>query len=54
MRDMTKYLRPLVLLAFLTGPIVACDFDQGPAEEAGEEVDEAVNDMKRGVEDATD
>lgn len=33
--------------------LVACD-DDGPVEEAGEKVDEAINDAGRAVEDATD
>mgnify|MGYP003631018669 CR=1 FL=1 len=46
------------VLAFLLGTLAitgltGCDKD-GAMEEAGEEVDEAVSDAKRGIEDATD
>jgi hypothetical protein len=41
----------LVLLP-LAGALTACD--DGPAEKAGEAVDEAVDDAGRAVEDATD
>jgi len=46
----------LIALAFLASTIslAACDEADGPAEKAGEAVDEAVNDTKRAVEDATD
>lgn len=39
-------------LAFGALPLTGCD--DGPAEDAGEKVDEAAKDAKRGVEDATD
>lgn len=47
-------LRPLALVAFLALAgfgLVACD--DGPAEEAGEAVDDAVDDAGDAVEDAT-
>ncbi|HEY9568066.1 MAG TPA: hypothetical protein VIR38_08240 [Thalassobaculum sp.] len=34
--------------------LVACDEADGPAEQAGQAVDEAVQDTKRAVEDASD
>ena len=44
----------LVLGAFLSlGLISGCE-DKGPVEEFGEKVDEAANDAKRKIEDATD
>jgi hypothetical protein len=41
-----------VVLVPLAGALTACD--EGPAEKAGEAVDEAVNDASRAVEDAAD
>ncbi len=40
----------------LTGSLAlaGCEEDDGPAEEAGEAIDEAVQDTERAVEDATD
>ena len=40
-------------VCFGTAGLTACD-QEGPAEQAGERVDKAVKDAKRGVEDATD
>lgn len=34
--------------------LASCDEPDGPAEKAGEAIDEAVQDTKRAVEDATD
>ena len=34
--------------------LTACDASDGPAEQAGEKVDEAIQDTKRAVDDATD
>jgi hypothetical protein len=48
MSNFTKYLLALSLGALLVG----CD--KGPAEEAGEDIDEAVQDVRRSVDDATD
>lgn len=42
----------LLASTFMLG-LTACD-DQGPLEEAGEEVDEAVEDTGDAIEDATD
>ena len=50
-------LKQLVLALFLgtiaMSGLTGCEKD-GPMEEAGEEVDEAFGDAKRGIEDATD
>jgi hypothetical protein len=46
-----------VLAAFLivsAAPLLAACDDKGPAERAGEKIDEGVKDTKRAVEDATD
>jgi hypothetical protein len=48
MNNFIKFLMALSLGALLVG----CD--QGPAEEAGESIDEAVQDAGRAVDDATD
>lgn len=40
-------------LLITTGFLSGCD-NQGPAEEVGENVDEAAKDTKRGIEDITD
>ena len=44
------FLVAIPLLVLLPG----CEKKQGPLEEAGENLDEAINDTKRAVEDATD
>lgn len=49
MSNFLKFMMALTLGAVLIG----CD-DKGPAEEAGESVDEAVQDVGREIEDATD
>lgn len=41
------------MLALTPLALASCDND-GPAEEAGEKIDEAVGDTKRAIEDATD
>ncbi len=43
----------LMLLAFGTVGLAGCD-DQGPAEEAGEEIDDTVEDIGDSIEDAGD
>lgn len=48
MNNFTKFILALSLGAVLVG----CD--KGPAEDAGESIDEAVQDVQRNVEDATD
>lgn len=42
-----------LLLAFSVGVLAGCE-DQGPAEEAGENIDEAVEDAADEMEDAAD
>lgn len=46
---MIKHLKYIVAILFIFG-ITACD--QGPAERAGENIDEAINDTGRSIEDA--
>ena len=48
-----KLLAILLLSSFGILGLTACD-DQGPAEELGEEVDEAAQDAGRSIEDAAD
>ena len=43
-----------VLLASAALTTAGCDEADGPIEQAGEEVDEVINDAERAVEDATD
>jgi hypothetical protein len=44
---------PVVLAGFVFGTLIGCE-EQGPAEKAGENVDEGVEEMKDEVDDATD
>tara|TARA_R110000868_G_scaffold61059_3_gene185695 strand:- start:3357 stop:3527 length:171 start_codon:yes stop_codon:yes gene_type:complete len=56
MRSLRKIPALALTVGLLTFPVVAltaCD-EKGPAEQAGEAVDEAVKDTKRAVEDAAD
>lgn len=46
---MMKHLKYIIALSFVFA-VAACD--QGPAERAGENIDEAVNDAGRSIEDA--
>lgn len=51
-----RLLCKILLMAFVlsgVGFLTACD-DQGPAEEAGEAIDESVEDTGDAIEDATD
>jgi hypothetical protein len=50
------YLRKLLALGIVLGGLglTACDEADGPVEQAGENVDEAIQDTKRAVDDATD
>ncbi len=48
--DMLKRLGLALLVAMLAGGLVACQDDPGPAEEAGQEIDEAMEDAGEGVE----
>lgn len=49
-------LRTLMAVLMLGGSLglAACDEADGPAEQVGEAVDEAANDTKRAIQDATD
>ena len=52
-----KALKVLLAVVCLSGvgmAVTACDDSEGPAEQAGEKVDEAVQDTKRAIDDATD
>jgi hypothetical protein len=44
---------PVVLAGLVFGPLGGCE-EQGPTEKAGENADEAVEEMKDEVDDATD
>jgi len=45
---------PAALVAAALGAVTLAACDEGPAENAGEKVDEAVKDAERGVKDSTD
>lgn len=49
---MKKFLL-MIMLATAVTPMIGCK-EKGPAEEAGEKVDEAAEDVSRTVKDATD
>lgn len=53
---MKRVISLLFVCAFLAGGtlLTGCEEQDGPAERAGEAVDETVNDAERAVEDATD
>jgi predicted small lipoprotein YifL len=51
--EFKKMIAVLAISSFGAFGLIACDKD-GPAENFGESVDEAAQDVKRGVEDATD
>lgn len=54
MNTNTKKLMAILVLSVLgVVGLTACE-KKGPAEQLGEKVDEAAQDVKRGVEDATD
>jgi hypothetical protein len=46
-----KFIAPLLIAGFLIGGIVGCE-QQGPAEEAGEEIDENVEEAGESMEEA--
>ena len=50
---MVKFIFLSLAIAVMSIGVVGCE-KQGPAEEFGENVDEAVNDAGRAIEDATD
>lgn len=54
MNPMAKLFMTLMTALFLMGGLAACDDNDGPAEEAGEAIDDAVEDTGDAVEDATD
>lgn len=47
MRALMKRAALVLGLALATAPLAACDDDDGPFEEAGEDVDDAVEDIGR-------
>lgn len=59
---MLRFFNPLnyytLFLACLLIPMgttfVGCDVNEGPAEEAGEDIDDAADDIEEGADDATD
>ncbi|MFY0989285.1 hypothetical protein [Halomonas sp. C05BenzN] len=48
--DMLKKFGLVLLIAMLAGGLAACGDDPGPAEEAGQNIDEAMEDAGEGVE----
>ncbi|WP_444985571.1 hypothetical protein [Halomonas mongoliensis] len=48
--DVLKKLGLALLVGLLTAGLVGCQDDPGPAEEAGQEIDEAMEDAGEGVE----
>lgn len=49
-----KYLNILLIALLASVTLVACDSNEGPMEEAGENVDQSVDDVQDATEDATD
>ncbi|GHB19282.1 hypothetical protein [Salinicola rhizosphaerae] len=52
--DLLKKLGIAMMLGMMAFGIAACDNDDGPAEKAGESVDNAVDDAGQAMEDAGD
>lgn len=52
--DLLKKLAMAMLLGLMAFGVVACDNDDGPAEEAGQSVDNAMDDAGDAMEDAGD
>ncbi|RUR34690.1 hypothetical protein [Vreelandella nanhaiensis] len=50
--QLVKTLLIAALIALLAGGLVACDNDQGPAEEAGESIDESMDNAGESIEEA--
>ena len=50
--QLVKTLSVAALIALLAGGLAACDNDQGPAEEAGESIDESMNSAGESIEEA--
>ena len=50
--DLLKKMAMAMLLGLMAFGVVACDNDEGPAEEAGESVDDAVDNAGSTMEDA--
>ncbi len=48
--DLLKTFGLALLVAMMAAGLVACEDDPGPAEEAGQEIDEAMEDAGEGVE----
>ncbi|MCB8890123.1 hypothetical protein [Vreelandella malpeensis] len=47
-----KKLLMAALIAMMAGGLAACDNDQGPAEEAGENIDNSIENAGESIEDA--
>ncbi|OLO02821.1 MULTISPECIES: hypothetical protein [Salinicola] len=52
--DLLKKMAMAMLLGLMAFGVVACDNDEGPAEEAGESVDNAVDNAGDAMDDAGD
>lgn len=50
--DLMKKMGMVMMLGMMAFGVVACDNDDGPAEKAGESVDNAVDDAGQAMEDA--
>ncbi|RUR52663.1 hypothetical protein [Vreelandella populi] len=50
--QLVKTLSIAALIALLAGGLVACDNDQGPAESAGESIDESMESAGESIEEA--
>ena len=51
MKTTTRVLMLVLMLAFVAGTVLTACHDPGPAEEAGREVDEAIEDARDAVDD---
>ena len=49
-RDVMRTLGLMLLVMMMAGGLVACQDDPGPAEEAGQEIDEAMEDAGESIE----
>lgn len=47
-------IRPLIVAGFALTALAACDSNDGPLEEAGEDMDHAIEETAEEVEDATE
>lgn len=49
-----KYLSRLLIVLMATASLAACDVDEGPVEETGENVDQAIENTEDAAENAVD